>query len=74
MNAEAHKKANELKAQAEQVQKDANNYRMYIRIGNAACRGMGPFASGELGKQLLEAVSIAEQKVLEDLREQYKRL
>lgn len=74
MNAETHQKADELKAKADQVRQDANNYRVYIRRCNASCRGVGDFASGELGKELLEVVRKAEEKALSQLREQYRKL
>lgn len=73
MTADAHTKANELKAEADQVRKDMDEYRRAIRRANAASLST-EIRTGEFGQLLLKLVNEKEGVLLQELRNQYKAL
>lgn len=73
MNAEAHTKADEIKAKAEQIRKDAEHFKHGIRCGTMRSKTT-EFGKSDFGKKLLDQVIAFENELLQELRNQYKAL
>ena len=73
MTADAHIKADELKAKADQIRKDAQEFRNMINLAYMRSRSE-EFGRSDFGKTLLAQVNEREGELLKDLRNQYKSL